>query len=154
MFFYADLTYSKNVSWLDLGIENRYLLFYIVLLKKSHFKKELAGEKTPDYVRNLPLLFSLFPRAKTIHIIRDGRDVALSTLKWASVKKGPDLIRRVMIPWTVRQIASVWPLALVPWRGEPGLLPGRGSIPHAPGRLAVTLHHILRKQQPHWFGRA
>jgi hypothetical protein len=46
--------------------------------------KELGGEKTPDYVRHLPLLHQLFPWAKTIHIIRDGRDVALSMLEWAS----------------------------------------------------------------------
>ncbi|MGR8978726.1 MAG: sulfotransferase family protein [Gammaproteobacteria bacterium] len=51
--------------------------------------KPLAGEKTPDYVRSLPLLHALFPGAKMIHIIRDGRDVALSTLQWAHAEKGP-----------------------------------------------------------------
>jgi hypothetical protein len=54
-------------------------------------EKELAGEKTPDYVKHLLLLHNLFPCAKFIHIFRDGRDVALSMLEWAdaSVKKGP-----------------------------------------------------------------
>ena len=51
--------------------------------------KSLAGEKTPDYVRHLPLLHTLFPHARIIHIIRDGRDVALSALQWAHSKKGP-----------------------------------------------------------------
>ncbi len=51
--------------------------------------KQLAGEKTPDYVRNLPLLNRLFPWAKFIHIIRDGRDVALSARDWATPTKGP-----------------------------------------------------------------
>jgi hypothetical protein len=51
--------------------------------------KWLAGEKTPDYVRHLPRLRTLFPRARFIHIIRDGRDVALSTLEWARADKGP-----------------------------------------------------------------
>ena len=51
--------------------------------------KPLAGEKTPDYVKQLPLLHRLFPQAKIIHIIRDGRDVALSLLEWAHEKKGP-----------------------------------------------------------------
>ena len=51
--------------------------------------KELAGEKTPDYVRYLPLLHALFPHARVIHIVRDGRDVALSTLEWATEQKGP-----------------------------------------------------------------
>jgi|SRR5688572_18427281 len=51
--------------------------------------KPLAGEKTPDYVRCLPLLHALFPDARVIHIVRDGRDVALSTLEWASEERGP-----------------------------------------------------------------
>jgi ATP-binding cassette, subfamily B, bacterial len=51
--------------------------------------KHLAGEKTPDYVRFLPRLHALFPWVRTIHIIRDGRDVALSTLEWARENKGP-----------------------------------------------------------------
>ncbi len=52
-------------------------------------EKPLAGEKTPDYCRHIPLLHALFPDARFIHIIRDGRDVALSTLEWATSKKGP-----------------------------------------------------------------
>lgn len=51
--------------------------------------KPLAGEKTPDYCRHIPLLHSLFPWAKFVHIIRDGRDVTLSTLDWANDSKGP-----------------------------------------------------------------
>jgi hypothetical protein len=52
--------------------------------------KRLAGEKTPDYVRHLPVLHALFPWVRTVHIIRDGRDVALSVLQWATrERKGP-----------------------------------------------------------------
>lgn len=51
--------------------------------------KPLAGEKTPDYVRHLPFLHDLFPWVRTIHIIREGRDVALSVLQWAHESKGP-----------------------------------------------------------------
>lgn len=51
--------------------------------------KPLSGEKTPDYVKNLPMLNHLFPEARFIHIYRDGRDVALSTLEWATNSKGP-----------------------------------------------------------------
>ena len=51
--------------------------------------KPLTGEKTPDYVKRLPLLHALLPWVKTAHIIRDGRDVALSTLEWAREDKGP-----------------------------------------------------------------
>ncbi len=52
-------------------------------------KKEIAGEKTPDYVRHLPLLHAAFPGVRSLHIIRDGRDVALSLLEWANSRKGP-----------------------------------------------------------------
>jgi sulfotransferase family protein len=51
--------------------------------------KPLAGEKTPDYCRYLPVLHALFPWARVVHIIRDGRDVALSALEWAREDKGP-----------------------------------------------------------------
>lgn len=51
--------------------------------------KRFAGEKTPDYVRHLPVLHELFPDAKVVHLVRDGRDVALSALEWARPGKGP-----------------------------------------------------------------
>jgi len=38
------------------------------------------GDKTPQYVTEMPVLSELFPGCKFIHIIRDGRDVALSWL--------------------------------------------------------------------------
>jgi len=62
--------------------------------------KELGGEKTPDYVRHLPRLHALFPDARTIHIIRDGREVALSVLEWAHDGKGPSYEELVDHPET------------------------------------------------------
>jgi len=44
--------------------------------------KGLVGDKSPGYVRYIPLLHGLWPRAKFVHIIRDGRDVCLSVLDW------------------------------------------------------------------------
>lgn len=44
--------------------------------------KPLVGDKTPGYVRNIPLLHRLWPQARFIHIIRDGRDVCLSMRNW------------------------------------------------------------------------
>ncbi len=63
---------------------------YDLFARKSG--KRLAGEKTPDYVRRLDLLHGLFPEAKLIHLVRDGRDVALSLLHWAKPDKGPGRI--------------------------------------------------------------
>jgi hypothetical protein len=45
-------------------------------------RKPLVGDKTPRYVRHLPTLSELWPRAKFVHVIRDGRDVCLSALEW------------------------------------------------------------------------
>jgi hypothetical protein len=44
--------------------------------------KPLAGDKTPDYVRSIATLAELWPQAKFIHLIRDGREVCLSALNW------------------------------------------------------------------------
>jgi hypothetical protein len=38
------------------------------------------GDKTPGYVDSLPALHEMFPEAKFLHIVRDGRDVACSTM--------------------------------------------------------------------------
>lgn len=43
--------------------------------------KEWWGDKTPRHVNDLPLLGSLFPEARFVHMLRDGRDVALSVLE-------------------------------------------------------------------------
>jgi hypothetical protein len=44
--------------------------------------KPLVGDKTPAYVDRIPTLHVLWPEAKFVRIIRDGRDVCLSILDW------------------------------------------------------------------------
>jgi hypothetical protein len=44
--------------------------------------KPLAGDKTPNYVRQIHLLHPLWPQARFVHLIRDGRDVCLSVRDW------------------------------------------------------------------------
>jgi hypothetical protein len=82
--------------------------------------KPLAGEKTPDYVRYLQLLGRLFPWSRVIHIIRDGRDVALSALEWARPDKGPGRFSL----WSVDPIAvcALW----WRWQVTTGRTDGRG----------------------------
>lgn len=46
--------------------------------------KRLVGNKSATYVRRLPELHALWPEAKFVHIIRDGRDVCLSVINWRS----------------------------------------------------------------------
>ena len=45
------------------------------------------GDKTPRYVLDIPLFDRLFPGSRFVHIVRDGRDVAMSL---RSVRFGPD----------------------------------------------------------------
>jgi hypothetical protein len=44
--------------------------------------KPLVGDKTPGYVREMATLHALWPRARFVHLIRDGRDVWLSVADW------------------------------------------------------------------------
>jgi hypothetical protein len=39
------------------------------------------GDKTPSYVLHLPTLSRIFPSAQFVHLVRDGRDAALSAQK-------------------------------------------------------------------------
>jgi hypothetical protein len=68
--------------------------------------KSLVGDKTPSYVLTLPTLHGLWPKAKFVHIIRDGRDVSLSAINW---RKAYRLARRFST-WTEDPIttAAVW----------------------------------------------
>lgn len=54
------------------------------------------GDKTPGYVSHLPRLAGLFPEARFVHILRDGRDVALSYL---DVSFGPETVERAALHW-------------------------------------------------------
>ena len=49
--------------------------------------KTLGGEKSPGYVRHMPMLQKLFPATRFVHLVRDGRNVALSLLDWGKQKK-------------------------------------------------------------------
>ena len=68
--------------------------------------KSLVGDKTPRYVRSIPTLHGLWPEAKFVHLIRDGRDVCLSALEW---KSGGELARRFET-WKTDPVATagVW----------------------------------------------
>jgi hypothetical protein len=44
--------------------------------------KAHVGDKVPGYVARIPTLSGLFPHARFVHLIRDGRDVCLSVMSW------------------------------------------------------------------------
>src|ERR1700747_1774928 len=47
----------------------------------EHEGKPRWGDQTPLYMQHLPLLERLFPEALWVHLVRDGRDAALSFLE-------------------------------------------------------------------------
>lgn len=69
--------------------------YYAQLQGKVRF-----GDKSPPYVQHMPSIQALLPQAKFIHLIRDGRDVALSYQnKWF----GPgDDIEKAAVFWRDR----------------------------------------------------
>jgi hypothetical protein len=61
--------------------------------------KSRWGDKTPGYVRDMRLISRLLPEARFIHIVRDGRDVALSVIP---MSWGPDDVTRAAEVWKER----------------------------------------------------
>jgi hypothetical protein len=59
--------------------------------------KELVGDKTPAFVWEIPLLAAAFPTARFIHVVRDGRDVALAFK--ALEHRPPDTLPDGVIYW-------------------------------------------------------
>ncbi len=59
------------------------------------YRKEIFLEQTPWYGQRLDILRNLFPEMKIIHVVRDGRDVAISFSKtpWWSKDIGENLLR-------------------------------------------------------------
>ncbi len=64
------------------------------------------GDKTPMYMRHLRVLERLFPDAQFVHLIRDGRDAALSFLRMPA----GTYTRTWAHPDTVAEFACLWRL--------------------------------------------
>jgi hypothetical protein len=73
--------------------------------------KRLVGDKTPEYVRKIPTLHALWPAAKFVHLIRDGRDVCLSMLSWRMAARNPGKFRT----WSADPVSTtaLWWKAMV-----------------------------------------
>jgi hypothetical protein len=49
----------------------------------AHLGKEIVGGKCPSLGWNLDAVYAMFPNAKVVHVVRDGRDCALSHYRMA-----------------------------------------------------------------------
>jgi Sulfotransferase family len=95
--------------------------------------KRLVADKSPRYVRNLPTLHELWPQARFVHLVRDGRDVALSVLSWRKVVERGELVANLPT-WEEDHTTTValWWERLVRLGREDG------------GALGPALYHDLR----------
>lgn len=93
------LDIDKTQFYDDLGESFTYAQMVNQLCLKVAHSNGFAnwGDKTPHYLNDLDILYTLFPNSKYIYIIRDGRDVALSLLKkdW-----GPNTIYHCAQYWS------------------------------------------------------
>ena len=94
-------------------------------------EKSLVGDKTPGYVRHIGLLHQLWPPARFVHLIRDGRDVCLSMLDWnkASASAG----RLATFEEDPVSTTAFW------WKRNVGL--GRKSGSALPSGLYYEVHY-------------
>jgi hypothetical protein len=79
---WPDFQLSEESFWLTLSqiepftISEGYRAFY--RMYAGRFDKPRWGDKTPLYCMDIKTIRNLLPEARFIHLIRDGRDVALS----------------------------------------------------------------------------
>jgi hypothetical protein len=94
-------------------------------------RKPLVGDKTPDNVRRMDILHHLWPSARFVHVIRDGRDVALSMLEWPKVYPKPG----EFVTWSEDPVstAALW------W--EVNVSSGRGARKSLPPELYYELRY-------------
>jgi len=93
----AQLAGMSTVAYRE-AIEAAFMAF------AQNRNKKRYGDKTPRYIENLPLLARLWPDAKFVHLVRDGREVALS---YADVPFGPNTVAKAAALWRERVALGV-----------------------------------------------
>lgn len=66
--------------------------------------KERYADKTPHYVMHVKLLAGLLPESKWVHVLRDGRNAALSIMEWPL---GPNKLDEALLMWRRRVEAGL-----------------------------------------------
>jgi Sulfotransferase family len=92
---------TKNYRWPDMrisaeglrrwarGLDAPKLVDVVNLVYNFHLDshgKRRFGDKTPPYINYIPEITTLYPGAKFIHLVRDGRDVAISYMEMEDMR--------------------------------------------------------------------
>ncbi|HET7483473.1 MAG TPA: sulfotransferase, partial [Actinomycetota bacterium] len=93
----AELSDAPRLAYRD-AVAGAYVAY-----SKAHGKSRW-GDKTPRYVLRIPFLADLFPDSRFIHLVRDGRNVALS---YAGMPFGPKTVPKAATIWSQRVMAGV-----------------------------------------------
>ncbi|MCL6582712.1 MAG: sulfotransferase [bacterium] len=72
---------SKLLPILENSFSYHQVIGFLYKTFAQKYGKSICGDKSPAFIRKLNLLLEAYPKAKIIHIIRDGRDVYLSFKK-------------------------------------------------------------------------
>jgi hypothetical protein len=64
----------------DLRNLTRLAVDYYMLQGSARSGKRIVGDKSPLHTDHVDEIFELYPEAKVIHVVRDGRDVAVSLM--------------------------------------------------------------------------
>lgn len=81
-------------------------LIYHHYAEKTERKYSFWGDKNNFYLNHVGLLLKLYPGAKFIHIVRDGRDVATSYLKLNNINHDSEYSPN--LPKDIESIAKEW----------------------------------------------
>lgn len=83
--YFENIIMGNNISFSDF----MYGLYHEYAVSQN---KDVWGDKTPSFFRMIPEISKIFPNAKFIHIIRDGRDLFLSWRKIDPTKKNISVV--------------------------------------------------------------
>jgi hypothetical protein len=94
--------------------------------------KRFVGDKTPGYVLEIGLLNVVFPSARFVHLVRDGRDVCMSALGW---QRKAEQFRRRFPTWDDAPVAT----AALWWRRH--VIEGRAAACKLTSDLYLELRY-------------
>jgi len=109
-FEYWELNESEVKSFIQKKQPDSYseliALVYMFWAKKIDKEGAIWGDKNNYYLNHISELIELYPDARFIHIIRDGRDVATSYMKLSEIKNKVHLAPN--LPDEINVIAKEW----------------------------------------------